>query len=86
MVRPAGFEPATYGFEVRTPESSQPPHNSEVIGTKGFSVYQILSDFLDLGRFWNAFHTQIHTRNCFAATSRLKVHPQQQVLETGVVA
>ena len=63
MVRPAGFEPATYGFEVRTPESSQPPQNSEVIETKGFSVLQILGDFIDFGIFWNDFHTQIHTQN-----------------------
>jgi len=37
MVRPAGFEPATYGFEVRTPGFSQPPQNSEVVEIKGFS-------------------------------------------------
>ncbi len=40
-------------------------------------------DFLDFGTFWKDFLTQIHTRNCVAAPSRLKIHPLQQIVEAG---
>ena len=62
LVRPAGFEPATYGFEDRGPELSNLLKSLQLIEITYFPFSRSFPILVDFSRFWKLFLTQSLTQ------------------------
>ena len=71
MARPAGLEPATFGFVDRTPELHELLIVQQLDENRPLARLHVLADFLDFGRFWKVFLTQILTR---AGATAFRIH------------